>query len=122
VSKEKKIVGPFFVRLNGVGYEFGERPPLKGKNRVALPAKIGGKAGTVVVIASREFDENRVWVSLPNGVTGRFLVPKSVDLSGNLEIEVVAGAVKYDREAIRVRPVVRRAKMEVVVEEAKVEA
>jgi hypothetical protein len=47
-----------------------------------------------------------------------------VDLSGDLEIEVVDGAVKYDREALRVRPVIRRVKAEspVVVEEAKVEA
>jgi len=116
----KPVVGPFHVTLNGVGYEFGERPALKGK-KVALPAKIGGKDGSVVVIAAREFGDNRVWVTLPNGVTGRFLVPKGVDLSGALVIDVVAGAVKYDREAIRLRPVVKRTKAvsPVIVEDAK---
>jgi len=115
------VVGPFYVRLNGVGYEFGERPALKG-SKVGLPAKVDGKDATVVVIRSREFGENRVWVTLANGKTGRFLVPNTVDLSGALVVETVAGAVKYDREALRLRPVVKRAKAEspVIVEEAKV--
>lgn len=118
----KAVVGPFHVTLNGVGYEFGERDALKGK-KVALPAKVGGKDSSVVVIRSREFGDNRVWVTLPSGKVGRFLVPRDVDLSGELVIDEVAGAVKYNREALRLRPVVKRekAKSPVIVEEAKLE-
>jgi len=115
---KKDVVAPaapvakvgYVVTLNGVPRAFGVRAPLK-KERAGIPATICGKPGTVVVISAREFGDNRVWVKLPNGDTGRFLVPKDVDLNGELVIDVKAGSVEYDREALRVRPIVRRSKV-----------
>jgi len=115
MSKKEAVVSAtprvgYVVKMNGVAYAFGVRAPLK-KARVGIPAKICGKDGSVVVISAREFGDNRVWVTLPNGDTGRFLVPKTVSLNGPIVIELAEGSVEYDREALRVRPVVRRTKV-----------
>jgi hypothetical protein len=97
------------VTLNGVGYSFGARDPLK-REYAGLPATIDGAAGSVVIIASRNFADSRVWVTLSDGTVGRFLVPPGVDLSGELVIESRADAVAYDREALRTRSETRARK------------
>jgi hypothetical protein len=99
----------YHVTLNGAGYVFAKRDPLK-KAHAVTPATIGGVEGSVTIISAREFSDNRVWVTLPNGDTGRFLVPKTVDLTGPLVIDVVEGSIEYKREDLRVRPKVERAK------------
>ena len=99
----------YHVSLNGKGYAFAKRDPLK-KAHSGVKATVGGEETTVVIIAAREFADNRVWVTLPNGDVGRFLVPKEVDLTGDLVIDVVEGSIDYKREDLRVRPKVERAK------------
>jgi hypothetical protein len=114
VTATPKVKAPklgYHVSLNGVGYLFAKRDPLK-KEHAGSAATICGVEGTVVIIPAREFADNRVWVTLPNGDTGRFLVPKEVDLTGELVIDVVEGSIEYKREDLRVRPKVERKKAE----------
>lgn len=96
---------------------FAKRDWLK-REHPTKEATLDGEPTTVVIISAREFADNRVWIKLPNGDNGRFLVPKEVNLEGALAISTVEGPIKYDREAIRVRPKVERKKKEVAAEGA----
>ena len=100
---------------------FAKRDPLKREHQ-GYPATIFDQEGaeydgSVVVIEAREFKDNRVWITLPNGDVGRFLVPKDVVLVGQkLEITIIEGTIDYDREALRVRDKIARKKKEAAAE------
>jgi hypothetical protein len=102
----------YHLALNGVGYVFAKRDWLK-REHPTVAATIDGQETTVVIITAREFADNRVWIKLPNGDCGRFLVPKDVDLTGPMDIKIVEGAIEYKREELRVRPKVERKKKDV---------
>jgi hypothetical protein len=102
----------YHLSLNGQGYLFAKRDWLK-REHPTTKATLDGQEIDVVIISAREFADNRVWIKLPNGDCGRFLVPKDVDLSaenGPLEIAIVDGPIEYKREELRVRPKVERKK------------
>lgn len=101
------------VMMNGAAYSFAARKALK-RAHAPVAATINGESTTVDVIVAKNFADNRVWIHSPS-LTGRFLVPATVDLTGTLEILVADGSAKYDREALRTRTETR-AKKSVAVE------
>jgi hypothetical protein len=107
----------YHLALNGQGYVFAKRDWLK-REHPTKAATLNGEPIEVVIISAREFADNRVWIKLPNGDCGRFLVPKEVSLEGELSIEIVEGSIEYKREDLRVRPKVERKKKEVATDEA----
>ena len=93
---------------------FAKRDWLK-REHPTKAATINGEATKVVVISAREFADNRVWIQLPNGDAGRFLVPKTVDLdAGPLAIMIADGSTEYKREELRVREKIARKKKEAI--------
>lgn len=91
-----------YVLVNGVSCEFEPRKPLKSVPDVA--ATVDGVETKVLVIASKNFEDRRVWIG-----AGRALVPPTVDLA-KIVVTTTAAATKYDREALRTRIEVRAKK------------
>jgi len=106
----------YHLEVNGQPRLFAKRDWLK-REHPTIPATVeyNGQVEqtTVVIIPAREFADTRVWIKLPNGDAGRFLVPANeLDLTVNLNIKIVTGSIKYEREVLRVRPKVERKKKE----------
>ena len=105
----------YHLEVNGVPRLFAKRDWLK-REHPTVAATVTDEAGnqyptTVVIIPAREFADTRVWIQLPNGDAGRFLVPASeLDLTVTMDIKIVTGSIKYEREVLRVRPKVERKK------------
>jgi len=109
----------YHLEVNGVPRLFAKRDWLK-REHPTVAVKLVTESGeevdtTVVIIPAREFADTRLWIKLPNGDAGRFLVPAAeLDLTQPMTIKIVEGAVKYEREVLRVRPKVERKKKEAV--------
>jgi len=104
----------YHLEVNGQPRLFAKRDWLK-REHPTVPATVeynGQVEETIVVIIpAREFADTRVWIQLPNGDAGRFLVPASeLDLTIQMNIKIVEGSIKYEREVLRVRPKVERKK------------